>query len=76
MAQLSFQQKQFLWGWSKTRFYRWLTVALWVLSSVFNLGIPAGLDWQQLWYIGLVKKIAPIQKGAGPPYKHMKRGGS
>jgi hypothetical protein len=48
MSQLCFQQKQFLWGLIKIRFYKWLTLAFWVLFSVFNLGILAGLLWQHL----------------------------
>ena len=48
MAQLYFQHKRFLWELSKTRFYGWLTLAFWVLFSVFNLGILAGLLWQHL----------------------------
>jgi hypothetical protein len=48
MSQLYFQQKRFLWELSKTRLYGWLTLALGVLFSVFNLGILAGLLWQHL----------------------------
>ena len=48
MAQLYFQQKRFLWELSKTRFYGWLTLALWALFSVFNVGIVVGLLWQYL----------------------------
>ena len=48
MSQQYFQQKRFLWELSKTRFYGWLTLAFWVLFSVFNLGILTGLFWQHL----------------------------
>jgi hypothetical protein len=48
MSQLYFQQKRFLWTLSKPRFYGWLTLALWVAFSVFNLGIVVGLLWQRL----------------------------
>ena len=48
MSHLYFQQKRFLWELSKTRFYGWLTLALGVLFSVFNLGILAGLLWHTL----------------------------
>jgi hypothetical protein len=62
MSKGYFQKKQFLWGLSKIRFYRWLTLASWVLFSVLNLGILAGLHWQQLWYICQLKKLRLLKK--------------
>ena len=43
MSQLYFQTKRYLWETSKPRFYGGLSLALWVIFSVFNLGMVIGL---------------------------------
>jgi hypothetical protein len=43
MSQLYFQQKRYLWEVSKSGVWGWVSLAAWVLFSVFNLGMVIGM---------------------------------
>jgi hypothetical protein len=48
MSQLYFQQKRYLWEISKSGFLGWVSLAAWVLFSVFNLGMVIGMLYNYL----------------------------
>lgn len=48
MSQLYFQTKKYLWEVSRSGFYGWLTLTVWVVFSVFNLGMVIGVVMKYL----------------------------